>query len=81
MLPTWLLYLLSPIGRYAALAALGLALYGAWDLHIRYDERAKIKQTEQVERTNAVKKATVARTRTVKRFDAGRVRNDGFARD
>lgn len=39
------------------------------------------KSYEQHERTNAIKKGTAARNRALKRFDAGRLRDDGFARD
>lgn len=81
MLPTWLLWILSPLGRYTAMALIALAAYGAWDLTIRKDERVKIQKQEQVEKAHAVKKATTARARAVKRYDAGRMRDDGFARD
>jgi hypothetical protein len=45
------------------------------------DERSKINQQEQAEKAHATNKATAARARAVKRFDAGRLRDDGFARD
>src|SRR5262249_49789428 len=53
LLPTWLLWLLSPLGKYLALAAVALAAYGAWNLSIRHDERQKVYAKQEVQRTNA----------------------------
>lgn len=80
-MPAILLWFLSPIGRYAALAAIALAAYGAWDVHIRMNERAKIEQQITVERQHAATKGNAARARATKRFDAGKLHDDGFARD
>lgn len=81
LLPTWLLWIIGPLGKYVALALIALAVYGAWDLKIRSDERSKIQHKEQVEKTHAINKSDKARARAVKRYDAGRLRDDGFARD
>ena len=74
-------FFLSPIGRYVGIALIAALAYGAWDLHIRHDEAAKIQQHEQVERNNAVQKGNSARDSATRRFDRGRLRDDGFARD
>lgn len=60
---------------------IALAAYGAWDLHIRNDQTAKIEHKEQVNNQHAITKSTKARDRAVQRYDAGRMRDDGFARD
>lgn len=74
-------FLLSPIGRYVAYALIALAAYGTWDLYIRHDEKAKIEQKQTVERQHVTEKGNTARKRATQRFDAGRLHDDGFARD
>ena len=74
-------WFLSPIGRYVGLAILAAIAYGAWDLTIRHSEDVRIQQKEHIERQHAVQKGTSARDRATRRFDNGRLRNDGFRRD
>jgi hypothetical protein len=74
-------FFLGPIGRYVAMVLAALIFYGAWDLHIRHKEDLRIEQQQKIERQHNVNKGTAARNRATQRFDRGRLRDDGFARD
>lgn len=71
----------SPLVRYIGIGLIGLSvvafLFGkgvAW-------EHKHIVNEIQMESKNAIVESGTARASAVKRFDAGRVHNDGFARD
>ena len=78
---TVLLWFLSPIGRYVGGALVVLSIVGVIYGKGRIDDHKQVVKEITQESTNDVKKSDTARTRAVKRYHAGRLRNDGFARD
>ena len=74
-------WLLSPIGRFVGIGVIILAVVGYIYGKGRHDAKVSIKETIQRESTKAVDKADAARRAAAQRFDAGRVRDDGFLRD
>ena len=82
MIPLAILkWFFGPIGRYVLMIVVAAVFYGAWDLRIRHAEDLRIQHQQQIERQKNVDKGTAARNRALKRFDRGRLRDDGFARD
>jgi hypothetical protein len=75
----WLAF--SPVGRWVAGALAILAAVTAIYTKGRVDDHKAFKETIQRESTKAVQKADTARSRATVKFDAGRLRNDGFRRD
>lgn len=78
---TLILWFLSPLGRYVGLALLVSAFVGGIYVKGQHDEKVHIQETIIRESTKTITKATTARRAATERFDAGRMRNDGFARD
>lgn len=75
---TWLL---SPLGKALTIFAVVGSILGGVYLKGRSDDNKSFKENIQRESVKAVAKTTAARNTATQRFDAGRVRDDGFARD
>lgn len=78
---TILLWFLSPLGRYVGMALLVSAFLAGIYVKGEHDAKVRIQENIIRETTKAVDKARVARKSATDRFDAGRMRDDGFARD
>jgi hypothetical protein len=76
-----LTFFLSPIGRWLAGALIILALVGGIYGKGRYDDHVAYTAKIEREKQDAIKKGSTARDSALKRFDNGRLRDDGFARD
>jgi hypothetical protein len=76
-----LLWFFSPLGRYAALALLLSGFIGGVYLKGRHDDHKSFQEKIVRESKKAITKADTARSTATRRFDAGGMRNDGFARD
>lgn len=76
-------FIIGPIGRYVAIAAIVAAAFGATYVKGRMDGRAAYKAKIEREIDRAVKDGNAARARELRRFDAlpdDSVPDDGFRR-
>ncbi len=80
-MPQLILWFLSPLGRLVGISTIVLAVFGYVYGRGHHDATVSIKETTQRESTKAVSKADAARRDATQRFDAGRLRDDGFLRD
>lgn len=78
---TILLWFLSPIGRWVGIGLLALSLVGGIYGKGRYDDHVAYTAKLDARNTKLNTKADAARTRATDQFDAGRVPDDGYARD
>lgn len=78
---TILKWFFSPLGRIVGFALILLAVISFIYGKGRNDASISIKETIERESTKAVTKADTARRSATERFDAGRLRDDGFLRD
>lgn len=80
-IPSILLWFLGPLGRYVGMALLAAALVGGIYGKGRYDDHVAYTHKLQVKKEHDITKGNAARERAVKRYDAGRLHDDGFSRD
>lgn len=71
-------FLLSPIGRYAAIGVSALAIVGGAYTKGRLDGRSSYKAKIERQIKDAVEKGTDARNNALRELDAGRVPDDWF---
>lgn len=71
-------FLLSPIGRYLAIAVAALAIVGGAYTKGRLDGRSSYKAKIERQIKDAVEKGTDARNNALRELDAGRVPDDWF---
>lgn len=78
---TLILWFLSPLGRYVGLLLLASAFIGGIYVKGQHDANIRIQEKIVRDSKTAITKADRDRGAAVDQFDAGRLRDDGFARD
>lgn len=80
-MPALLLWFLGPIGRYVGIALLAAAVVGGVRAKWYFDDQATFTAKLEAKKQHDITKADAARRSAVRRYDAGKLRNDGYRRD
>lgn len=78
---SFLMFFLSPVGRYVGMALAALALVGGIYLKGHWDGKAAYRAKLAREISAAIEKGDRAREEALKKFDANKDFSDGFERD